>query len=354
MTIDRQSTYTVSLLRSLVIFCIVLAIVATVGLVASSQILRYNVYGSHTFSIAPRDMVVLDTSTRFCDGVRLVDENQRGYVYLYVFPSEPPLSKWLLTNLTVDNQQIQPGSYQYWYYYFNKGSTANLSTCARPSIDFNVLKGVDNFNSWSGKDDNDFNYFYRSYFSGECAQNPKEPNPVNGIATLNMRDRNQYYFIFDNTDYVTSNVDFKLLLNRTMYDLTALPSSSCHANGACDLPLNYASSQFVVVVANDSGAEAPDTNVDIKWSCSERSWYYGALFGGIGGGIVVVIIGIVFLFIWCQSSKSASSTTVPGHNDFGERTTLVTSSPSAPSAPPSSSYSDPEQKPPSYNEATNM
>ena len=227
-----------------------------------------------------QDQIPLAASTIYCDGVQIEDKSNNGFINLYVFPHTPPLTLW--QTLTVsENFTIAPkGKSIYWSYYMNRGSQLNLSLCAEPSISLYVFKGKDNFDGY--EDDTQYDTFYHNQYSGVCF------NGTNGKESIRVSSRDEYYFLFKGDKSVRSDVNMTLSFNRTMYNISAMSGKTCHANPTCSLPLNYASSQFTLLVTNDT--LQANESISVHWSYSPRNWFYVVAFGLPGGLIFVIFL----------------------------------------------------------------
>ncbi|XP_062507662.1 uncharacterized protein LOC134184074 [Corticium candelabrum] len=227
-----------------------------------------------------QDQIPLAASTIYCDGVQIEDKSNNGFINLYVFPHTPPLTLW--QTLTVSkNFTIAPkGKSIYWSYYMNQGSQVNLSLCAEPSISLYVFKGKDNFDGY--EDDEHYDTFYHNQYSGVCL------NGTNGLKSIRVSSRDEYYFLFKSDKSVRSNVNMTLSFNRTMYNISATSGKTCHANPTCSLPLNYASSQFTLLVTNDTLQS--NESISVHWSYSPRNWFYGVAFVLPAGLLFVIIV----------------------------------------------------------------
>ncbi|XP_062507656.1 uncharacterized protein LOC134184069 [Corticium candelabrum] len=227
-----------------------------------------------------QDQIPLAASTIFCDGVQIEDKSNNGFINLYVFPHTPPLTLW--QTLTVsENFTIAPkGKSIYWSYYMNRGSQLNLSLCAEPSISLYVFKGKDNFDGY--EDDDSYDTFYHNQYSGVCL------NGTNGLKSIRVSSRDEYYFLFKGDKSVSSKVNMTLSFNRTMYNISAMSGKTCHANPTCSLPLNYASSQFTLLVTNDTLQSSESITVHL--TCIPRNWFYGVAFGLPAGLLFVIFL----------------------------------------------------------------
>lgn len=332
------------------VFCRIIFVsfllLGAVALFVTSLVLLKDVYGSHSKVIAPQDQHPISVSTYFCDAVQLEDLSVDQFLYLYVFAQPPPLTVWQAFNITLRHTSIPDGKYKYWSYYMNKGSQVNVSVCANPEIYFYVLKGESNFDKWKNGDS--YSSIFLDYYSGNCV------NGRNGDVSLKMNSADDYYFVFEASD-VRADLDVTLSFNRSMYNLSALPSDSCHANPKCSQSLSYASNQFVLIVANNSFQT--DDNVNVRWSFSARSWFYGTAFGipSITLVVIAILAGMYFCFgrpkhcLNCYGTHQNERVGLIGSNpsEAGKenivRTTIV-----------SNSNNGIDNEPPSYNVATAM
>ena len=249
-----------------------LAYIGLVLILAFSLNLRFFDYGPHEQVMTSQDQIPLAASTIFCDGVQIEDKSNNGFINLYVFPHTPPLTLW--QTLTVsENFTIAPkGKSIYWSYYMNRGSQLNLSLCAEPSISLNVFKGGVSFKG----------SFYHNQYSGVCL------NGTNGLKSIRVSSGDEYYFFFKGDKSVSSKVNMTLSFNRTMYNVSAMSGKTCHANPTCSLPLNYASSQFTLLVTNDTLQS--NESISVHWSYSPRNWFYCVAFGLPGGLLFVIVL----------------------------------------------------------------
>ena len=256
-----------------------------------------------------QDQIPLAASTIYCDGVQIEDKSNNGFINLYVFPHTPPLTLW--QTLTVsENFTIAPkGKSIYWSYYMNRGSQVNVSLCAEPSISLYVFKGKGNFDGY--ENDDSYYTFYHNQYSGVCL------NGTNGNEFIRVSSGDEYYFLFKDDKSVRSDVNMTLSFNRTMYNISAMSGKTCHANPTCSLPLNYASSQFTLLVTNDTLQSSESISVHL--TCIPRNWFYGVAFGLPGGSLFVIFLVTFYLFI-CRGSKhrSGSPPLLPDFNPTGE------------------------------------
>lgn len=295
--------------RSVIITFLMFGVIA---LLISSLVIRFTVYGSKSRVMAPRDQVPISVSSYFCESVQLEDRDAEGFVYLYVLPHPPPLTVWEAFNITQNEISIAPGDYQYWSYYMNAGSQVNVSVCAQPSIDLYVFKGESNFDDW--KKDDSYSTFFHAYYRGSCSNNGR-----NGFNSLQMKSRDDYYFVFEADGSGRRDLDLTLSFNRSLYNLSGVSGTSCWANQKCSLSLDYASSNFVLIVANNSLQS--DENVNIRWSCGPRNWFYGAVFGTLS--VALFVIAVVAALCWCYGPPKCRCKCC--HKRKGERRGLLTS-----------------------------
>ena len=245
-----------------------------------SLILRFSDYGPQDQVMTSQDQIPLAASTIYCDGVQIEDKSNNGFINLYVFPQTPPLTLWQTFTVS-ENFTIAPkGKSIYWSYYMNRGSQVNLSLCAEPSISLYVFKGKDNFDGY--EDDDSYETFYHNQYSGVCF------NGTNGLKSIRVSSRDEYYFLFKGDKSVRSDVNMTLSFNRTMYNISAMSGKTCHANPTCSLPLNYASSQFTLLVTNDTLQS--NESISVHWSHSPRNWFYGVAFVLPGGLLFVIFL----------------------------------------------------------------
>lgn len=222
--------------------------------------------------VEPKTSLIMDNSeTRLWGRVyptfnkELYINNYSKKINIYQVPLNTKLSYKMQYNAISNKESLRltGGEFVNYAYYLNKDSHVNIKFNGKNGVNFYIIKGDTNFNSWKYNSNSELTLI-----------NKYSSNNALISTSLNIIDSDIYYFIFDNSDdFSNSEIEFSLNIDRNNVDLTDLkPVESCIDASICNLSIQYGSSWELLIsspqtniITNNSSIEEETYNIDINF-----------------------------------------------------------------------------------------
>ncbi|XP_048247242.1 uncharacterized protein LOC125377536 [Haliotis rufescens] len=289
-------------LRIALIWLYVATAVLTAGLLISLR-----VFGTNKFQAAPTDMRKVEhgVNNAFCQSLTL---NSSDPFEAYSFDGEPVVDPNKFEKFNTSYSMFLTGdTYEYWGFYFLKGSKAVVVSSGDADISVFIIKGNSNLQAWIDS-------------RGECngCYLVSHPTSPDFTYTLNVSQSDDYYLLYYSTSRYFLPVNSYVYIIRTLYDVSSVTSNcSYHPNGkpcSFDMSLNP---QMNVVYHN--GGNGTHDSIDMWAVCKSRVWMYVIVFAFIPA---LMASGVtILLWKYCKDDRSqelqalVSEDSLP-HNKF--------------------------------------
>ena len=283
---------------SLIVVCIII--------VSVTLSVRFSSGGEDEKFFTPGDTRIHRFSSFFCTSLQVqvpeLPPGSHGHVYL--IDTIPPLNERNTVNfsktfsLSVDN-------YEYWHYYFYKGSNISYSACVSEnshskSFYFYIIKGTSKFGSW--KDDPSPSKAVSSvYVSTTCDQGFKH-------LTYSIKDEGHYYLAYSSTASYKVSGTQNLFIERFEY---SAPNNSLHScelgsGNTCVLPVGFSakSNKGLVMMPIPPNVDWDNTVYNVMFKCSPQAVGYVIITLVPLAFVFMVLFAIIFLCYYCTKKRS--------------------------------------------------
>lgn len=249
-------------------FCVVallFAIVMTISVAAS----RY----STAVEVADFEQILASPSTTWRSSIHVVPGDSRSQSFLL---SKRPLTKRNdIPRFEQQNLFVQSDSYRYATYRLLKGSRVSMAYNTKGSFapDFYMIESESLFQKWED--------------GAKVNAVSIGTSRTGSLLYTVVKEVEELYFVWEAVRQPGNEVYANFTLDLMLYDSVANRLKSC--DGICDLELQYASDQVVLVVPFETG----DQNhvQTITYTVSPRYGPFAAIGGSISGFFTLVALG---------------------------------------------------------------
>ena len=291
---------------------VIFSIVVTVLIVTLSTVsVRYTA-GSYSdddgLDYAPTDTRIVPVSNSFCQNLELNtdDTSDSGYTATLYMLNAPPM----LTGKETFSFSVAPNilsdRYDYYYFYMYPGSSFTVSACissASSESTFILIKGNRRFSRWKEggivptKD----------FFTIPTLCN-------NGAVTKSyeISHEDNYFMIFDNTNFVDSRLQVDFNFSRTLYEFgNDTVAVKCHATtdypDSCSVSVPLSGQTAFLTIEPNSNIDWTD-GITLDISCGARAWMYFIVSLSVLVGVVAIIVPLlVCTYLYLRKKKQAST-----------------------------------------------
>ena len=258
----------------------------------------------------PGDTRLAPVDSTFCSGISVSGSNPLLEATFYALYRPPALTSWNNFTLFESSVAVPRRGYVYYQFYLHRGSTANGSSCIPPgslvtSLQFLIIKGTSNFNSWVKRPST--SRTVQSYTVRQTC-----PSSLNFKFQVTTDD--YYFFVYYNSGGFSGSVRPDILFHSTEYTLNqSAVLRSCHYDGIfpCSISTSARATYMLVVSGQQPATEFSDFSLD----CIAN--------GGIIAAIVLVpllvlalvVSMVIVLACYCRykhGKKAATTTTSTG------------------------------------------
>ena len=276
---------------------------AAIGLVAASivfQIINFSDIFPQKYELGEGDMRAVSVSTMFCEGITLKDDMTSRRLRV--------LSKLRLSVQTKRSNvstQVYVVKNHYWYktFYLLEGSSLLINAKSDSYFKLIILRGRERLNEWMKTQVELTHEEEANKKTQRGAINTNHGKTTRISYELFVQGSDNYYVLFRHISggKSLSLLHISLSVNRVLYDVgPTLFTCVAQPGQTCDAGLLFGSHESVVIEIMASSSHISAINVNTRWRCDTRVWFYIAIFGGCFFATSLVAI---FIYVVCAMAR---------------------------------------------------
>lgn len=280
--------------------CSIVGVFITLAVIFSIRFTYVGEASGMVETYAPNDTRLLSYSDVFCDSLYIqtdqaTDEDMSAH--LLILDEQPTLTDH--DSFAVSELLEVPTSDSYSEYvsfYLYSGSSIHTAACLPDGATyyptFYLIRGTDNFNSWT-YDLSPVHTIAHFDVNTNCADG-------NNTFPYAVTTQGEYFLVYYNEHYLSDsvNVQFTYDFFRTKYSVNdSFPIRSCSISlssyVSCQLALDFDSGHSALLVVDQSNFDDWTQNINISISCGARIWIYAVISAAVLVGACALLTTII-------------------------------------------------------------